>query len=153
VTEEEAAVPLLDVNLLVALTWPHHLLHDVATTWFEGADAVRWATTPVTEAGLLRLSMNPSVAGRPVSWTEALALLDRARQVPGHEAWGLDADLLEDIALRRAPVAGHRQVSDLLLLAAARRAGGRLATLDAGLPETAPSDLRHLITVVGSPPR
>lgn len=61
--EATPAVRLLDVNLLVALTWPHHVRFADAQRWFATIRTHGWATTPLTEAGLARLSMNPLVAG------------------------------------------------------------------------------------------
>jgi toxin-antitoxin system PIN domain toxin len=143
-----APTALLDVNLLVALAWPHHVLHEAAMTWFESGQVPRWATNPLTESGLLRLSMNPAVTGRTVHWAEELDLLDRMRAVTGHERWPVEADLLDHAVVHEAPLAGHRQVSDVVLLACAHRRGGRLATLDAALPDAAPPALRHLVEVV-----
>ncbi len=44
---------LLDVNVLLALVSPDHVHAGRAHAWFEGVTA--WATTPITEAGPLRL--------------------------------------------------------------------------------------------------
>ena len=39
---------LLDVNLLVALAWPHHVLFMPAHRWFGVVHASGWVTTPIT---------------------------------------------------------------------------------------------------------
>ena len=142
------AVRLLDVNLLVALTWPHHIMFAAAQRWFGAVHADGWATTPVTEAGLVRLSMNPVVAGQGPSWTAAVELVRRLRTVEGHHRWADGVDLIDDPVVRRARIVGHRQVSDVLLVAEAARHGGRLATVDAGAIEALHPDDRHLVEVV-----
>ena len=145
---QDRRVPLLDVNLLVALAWPTHALHDRATRWFESPAAARWATCPVTEAGLLRLSLVPAVAGRHVGGDEALALLDAAVAVQGHQRWDVPADALAAPAVRRAALVGRRQVGDLLLVGVAQRHGGRLVTADRGLREALHPDDRDLVVLV-----
>ena len=51
---------LLDVNLLISLAWPNHVHHASALAWFGARDGQPWATSPVTEAGFVRVSSNPS---------------------------------------------------------------------------------------------
>lgn len=149
-TSATARVRLLDVNLLVALTWPHHVLFEPAQRWFGSVRADGWATTPVTEAGLARLSMNPAVAGQPPGWPAVIDLIRRLRAVEGHHRWDDGVDLVADEVVSRAHVVGHRQVGDVLLAAAAARRGGRLATVDRNLAEALhPSD-RHLVEVVAA---
>jgi toxin-antitoxin system PIN domain toxin len=141
-------IRLLDVNLLVAMAWPHHVMFAAAQRWFGQVHAQGWATTPVTEAGLARVSMNPAVAGRLPSWTSVLELVRRLRAVDGHHRWIDGVDLVDDPVVRRARIVGHRQVSDVLLAAQAARHGGRLATVDAGVIEALHPDDRHLVEVV-----
>lgn len=75
---------LLDVNMLVALSRREHALHAPATRWFADGAAAGWATTPVTEAALVRLSMNARVSDRPVSWATALQAVATMRSVAAH---------------------------------------------------------------------
>jgi toxin-antitoxin system PIN domain toxin len=144
----EEPVRLLDVNLLVALAWPHHILFAPAQRWFASIRALGWATTPSTEAGLVRLSMNPAVAGQVPAWSAVLQLVRRMRAVEGHRRWEDTVDLTEDPIVARARVVGHRQVGDVLLAAAAAHNGGRLATVDRGVLEALHPDDRHLVDVV-----
>ena len=141
-------IRLLDVNLLVALAWPHHIMFLAGQRWFRQVHGEGWATTPVTEAGLARLSMNPVVAGQSPSWTAAVELVRRLRTVEGHHRWADGVDLIDDPVVRRARIVGHRQVSDVLLVAEAARHGGRLATVDGGAIEALHPDDRHLVEVV-----
>lgn len=141
-------VRLLDVNLLVALAWPHHLLFAPAQSWFGQVRAQGWATTPATEAGLARVSMHPAVAGQVPVWPAVLELVRRMRAVEGHQRWEDAVDLVADPVLNRAPVVGHRQVSDVLLAALAARRHGRLATFDRGVPDALHPEDRHLVELV-----
>lgn len=126
-------VPLLDVNVLVALAWPNHVHHSAARAWFAGAHEAGWATTPVTESGFIRVSSNRRVIDDARSPREAATLLRRLCELPGHRLW------VDDVALATAPevdfdrVQGYRQVTDVHLLALACRMDGSLATFDGAL--------------------
>lgn len=139
---------LLDVNLLVALAWRSHVLHHAAQRWFGDAERGEWATATVTESGFLRLCVNARVVENAVSWSTALRMLDAVRDLPGHRWWGEDVDLASSDVVRRAPVVGHRQVSDVVLVALAARHGGRLATLDKAVVEAVHPDHRDHVVVV-----
>jgi toxin-antitoxin system PIN domain toxin len=126
-------VDLLDVNLLVSLAWPNHVHHQVARTWFRGRSSAPWATTPVTESGFVRVSSNRSAIPTAVTPAEALALLGRIRQVPGHVFLADDVEGVFGERVEAARVVTQRLVTDAHLLAVARRHGARLATLDRGV--------------------
>jgi len=122
---------LLDVNLLIALAWPNHVHHGAARAWFGARDGRPWATSPVTEAGFVRVSSNPSAIPIAVTPGEAMTLLGRMRQVEGHVFLPDDVELVTGSERALAGrIVGHRQVTDAHLLALARRQGARLATLD-----------------------
>jgi len=145
---ESDRVRLLDVNLLVALAWPHHVLFVPAQRWFGSARTRGWATTPTTEAALARLSMNPAVAGQAPAWPTVVELIRRLRAVEGHQLWEDGVDLTEDRVVGRARIVGHRQVTDVLLAAVAARHRGRLATVERGVVEALHPDDRHLVEIV-----
>ncbi len=138
---------LLDVNLLVALSWREHVLHQVSQEWFDGLEGA-WATTTATENGFMRMSMNPHVTSNPVSWTAALEMLAAIRATLGHQWWAEEVDLPASPLVRRAPVVGSRQVTDVHLAALAAHHRGRLATLDQGVVEALHPDDRNLVTLV-----
>jgi uncharacterized protein len=122
---------LLDVNLLISLAWPNHVHHASARAWFGARDSRHWATSPVTEAGFVRVSSNPSAIPTAVTPGEALTLLGRMRHVEGHVFFPDDVELVTGSEQALAErIVGHRQVTDAHLLALARRHGARLATLD-----------------------
>lgn len=138
---------LLDVNLLVALTWREHVLHQASQEWFAGLDG-DWATASPTESGFVRVSMNPQVAPNPVNWAAALHMLAAIRATPGHRWWAEEVDLSASPLARRAPVVGHRQVTDVHLAALAAHHAGRLATLDHGVVEALHPDDRDVVILV-----
>jgi toxin-antitoxin system PIN domain toxin len=124
---------LLDVNVLVALTWPQHVHHAAAHRWLAGLGTRRFATCPSTEQGLLRLSTNPHVVGRQVTFAEALAVLGGIRAQRRHVFIADDSTLAEPaIDLGRAVVSS--QVTELALVNLAAAAGAVLATFDRAIP-------------------
>ncbi len=120
---------LLDVNVLVALAWPNHVHHRQAQTWFAQKGAAAFRTCPMTQTGFVRISSNPAFSPAAVTPAQALGLLERVAQLPGHEFWPDDIQW-RDAAALCPPLAGHRQVMDAYLLALAGLRGGVLATLD-----------------------
>ncbi|MBT0568512.1 TA system VapC family ribonuclease toxin [Williamsia sp. CHRR-6] len=121
---------LLDVNVLLALTWDQHVHHAVAHDKFAELDA--WSTCPSTESGLLRLLLTEQVVGRKVSGGEALGQLAAIRQVPG---WSFlaDAASLAAPAIDTRVLMGRRQVTDLQLVNLAASHGVQLVTFDSAI--------------------
>lgn len=124
---------LLDVNALVALAWDAHVHHDAVAEWFDRRTGP-WATCPVSEAGFVRVSSNPSALAGAISVDEACGVLRDLRAIGEHRF------LANDVSPTDADfpaIAGHRQVTDALLLAVARRAQLPLVTFDATLSRLA----------------
>lgn len=142
-------IALLDVNVLIALAWPNHVHHEAAWAWFDGRSPTGWATTPVTEIGFVRVSANPSVPHhvRPLV---ALEVLSRLCQHTGHRFWA-DGARLVDPPFGLDRLGGHRQVTDLHLVAVARSNGGVLGTFDRGIEAALAEGDRTAVAVI--PPR
>ncbi|MFT4298564.1 MAG: PIN domain-containing protein [Aeromicrobium sp.] len=121
---------LLDVGVLIALTNVEHVHHVRARRWFR--DVEQWATTPFTEAGFVRLMLNPVVAGTTRSASEVFDALRAMRARHGHR-FVADDTSLADASVDLSGLVGHRQVTDLHLVNLASRHGLVLATLDARL--------------------
>ncbi|MDO5682411.1 MAG: PIN domain nuclease [Propionibacteriaceae bacterium] len=123
---------LFDVNALVALCVTSHLRHHDAHAFLRGVS--RWATCPVTEAGLFRLLLNPLVVGAQRSIGEVQAVVSGFRTDP---RWQFLADrtTLADPRVETRVLQGHRQVTDLHLVNLARAEGAVLATFDRALLE------------------
>jgi len=127
---------LLDTNLLIALTWPNHTEHRKARRWFRGVR--RFATCPLTQLGFCRISTHVRYAA---SATDALAAIRAWMSHPAHEFWPDDLALNDELV---PTISSHQQFTDAYLLALARRHGGRLATLDAGIRSLVTDAPAHL---------
>ena len=121
---------LLDVNMLVALSWPRHEAHERAHRWFAQNARFGWATSPMVQAGFVRVLSNPAFSPQAVTVMEALRALSASTQSHSHRFWDDSVRLDEAMHLVDARIAGHRQLTELYLLALAVRNRGKLATLD-----------------------
>ena len=137
---------LLDVNVLVALSLSSHLHHLAATEWFDEAD-FEWATTPFTEAGYLRLSLNSRVTGRTISAAQAIGALHELREAEGH-LFIPDDTSLSDAMIDLGPLVGTKQVTDFHLVNFAARHDMRMATFDGSLLRSlADADRGHVFVI------
>lgn len=135
-------IDLLDVNVLIALAWPNHVHHDAAHRWFGRRPlGSKWATTPITECGFVRVSANKSAIPTAATPHEAIAMLARMRGPTGHVFLADDLELvLDGRATEPSRVVSHRLVTDAHLLALAKRHDARLATFDRGVAAMAGAD-------------
>ena len=140
------SVGLLDVNMLIALSWPSHIHHRAAHAWFSKNAAHGWATCPLTQCAFVRISSNPKIIPEAVTPNEALDLLRQIVSQEHHTFWPDDVAVLDECIPNKFLV-GHRQVTDAYLLGLAIHHGGRLVTLDKGvlaLARPGSSDARAL---------
>ncbi len=124
---------LLDVNVLLALSWPAHQHHNRVQAWFARNAPKGWATCPMVQAGFVRIVSNPVFSPRAVSPKEALDALANNTRHPAHQFWPDDISLAEGLATLQNRIVGHQQVADAYLLALAMHHRGKLATLDKGI--------------------
>ena len=124
---------LLDVNVLIALAWPNHVHHAAARAWFEEHRGDGWATCPLTEAGFVRVSCNPSAVRHTIAPLDAIGVLEKLTQLGAHAFWPLDRSIVQLPEAIGARLQGYRQITDAVLLATAMQRNGQLATLDGGL--------------------
>lgn len=103
---------LLDVNVLIALSWPQHVHHERAHAWFSTAAERGWATTAITEAGFVRISSNTALISWAVPVADAVAALTTMRAVPGHRYFS-DGSPLADPAIDISRMVTQRQVTDV----------------------------------------
>ena len=137
---------LLDVNVLLALSLSSHLHHLAATEWFDEAD-FEWATTPLTEVGYLRLSINSRVTGMTISAAQAIEALHQLREAEGHRFIPDDTSLFDAIIDLR-PLVGTKQATDFHLVNFAARHKMRLATFDGSLLRSlADADRGHVFVI------
>jgi toxin-antitoxin system PIN domain toxin len=119
---------LLDVNLLIALFDPDHVHHEAAHVWFGIHRSSGWATCPLTENGLVRILSNPAYSPAAERAAEIARRLRSFRESGHHVFWPDDVSVCDASVF--SLTVGHRQISDVYLLALAVRRGGRLATFD-----------------------
>lgn len=126
-------IALLDVNVLIALFDGTHVHHDTAHRWFADHRHQGWATCPLTENGFVRVIANPSYPGRRTTIGDAIDRLRQFADQPDHHFWP-DVTSLRDDRFRPRHVGGHRQLTDVYLLALAVHHQGRLTTFDRSIP-------------------
>jgi toxin-antitoxin system PIN domain toxin len=124
---------LLDVNVLVALAWPTHVLHESVSRWFGQHAQQGWATCPFTQSAFVRLLSNPAFSPAALSAQNAASLLQRNLEHPAHHFWTADITLRQALEISGVRLNGHRQVTDAYLLGLAFHKKGRLATCDGSL--------------------
>jgi|ERR1700728_480529 uncharacterized protein len=121
---------LLDVNMLLALSWPGHKSHGMAQKWFGRNASKGWATCPMVEAGFVRILSNPAFSAHAVSPTEAIEALGISTGHPSHQFWPDDIPLARGLANWQNQIRGHQQITDAYLIALSIHHHGKLATLD-----------------------
>jgi len=143
---------LPDVNVLVALAWPSHVQHGAALRWFVANRSEGWATCPLTQSGFVRVSSNRNVIPEAKTPQEALDLLRRIVEQPGHRFWQDDIAIAAADEVESKRLLGYRQVTDAHLLALALRRGGRIATFDRGILQLVPTwyEANATVTVIPS---
>jgi toxin-antitoxin system PIN domain toxin len=119
---------LLDVNVLVALFDPAHLHHEAAHAWFGRNRTSRWATCPLTENALVRIVSNASYPGRRTTVEDAAARLRTFCSDRHHVFWQDSVSVRDAGRFRWNHVQGHRQLTDVYLLALSVSNEGMLAT-------------------------
>lgn len=136
---------LLDINLIVALFDSRHVNHEAAHRWFGESGKEGWATSPITENGVIRVMSNPAYPTVSAPPVEVLGRLRIMCEQPGHRFWPDDVSLLS--ALPESMLGsfqGHQQVTDYYLLCLAAAHGGKLATFDGSLARNVGSAARSI---------
>ena len=122
---------LLDVNVLVALAHEGHAEHQRVSAWYASLsdDGVTLATCSICELGFVRVSVQAGLESSIPEAVDTLTGLMASSRIPFRRlADELGAADLPPYA--RSP----KQVTDGHLAVLARRHGGRLVTLDRGIP-------------------
>jgi hypothetical protein len=137
---------LLDVNLLLALTDPMHIHHEVAHLWFVEKGQQAWATCPLTENGFVRIASHPNYPNRPGEAPVVLDILRQLCETPGHHFWTDNISLLQILAA--GAIITHGQITDVYLLGLAVHRKGKLATLDQRIPSQAVRQGRDALELI-----
>lgn len=124
---------LLDVNMLLVLFDRGHPLHFKARSWWSTNSDPGWASCPLSQNGFLRISSQKSYP-RPIPLADSIRLLRGWAVPPRHEFWPDDVSLIDQSVIDHGRVLSAKQLTDIYLLALAVKHGGRLVTLDRGIP-------------------
>lgn len=125
-------VALLDVNILIALIDPAHKFHRTAKAWALAHALAGWASCPLTQNGCIRIISQPSYP-QPVPPQQAIEILQALCQSPRHHFWPDDLSLLDAARFEHSKIHGHRQLTDLYLLALAVQHQGCFVSLDGAI--------------------
>jgi toxin-antitoxin system PIN domain toxin len=126
---------LLDVNALIALVDSDHVSHQSMRQWFLNQHQKGWATSPITENGLIRvLSQATYPSGQRLAAEAIQILIDLKAAFPdSYEFWTDDVSLADESRFRKEMIGGHRQVTDVYLLGQAAARAGTLVSFDRSL--------------------
>lgn len=122
--------------------------NEAAHVWF--AQKLALGGCPFTQVGFLRLSPQPAVTKVPLVLADALEALAQFTADPDDCFWPWkpgDADIREEMRTR---IAGHRRLTDTMLLKLAIRHEGRLATFDGKIQALLPPGLatREAVAII-----
>jgi toxin-antitoxin system PIN domain toxin len=104
--------------------------HEAAHVWFEANRESRWATCALTENAFVRVLSNPAYPGRSTTVEDAVSRLRSFCSAQAHVFWPDSVSLVDRRRFRWNHVQGHRQITDVYLLALVVSNQGRLATFD-----------------------
>ena len=141
---------LLDVNVLIALIDPRHIMHNIAHDWFDREGQEAWATCPLTENGAVRIVGNPSYANSPGSPAVVMNAISELRNAQGHAFWPDDISVLDRTHIDPDEMLTSGQLTDTYLLALAKAHGGKLATFDRRLSTSAVRGGKAALHLIGA---
>ena len=124
---------LYDVNALLPLLDANHDSHNAVSSWFEAHIEHGWASCPLTQNGYLRI-VSQARYPRPRPLAEAYEQLSAATSSQHHSFIADDISLLDDTLTQFRHLSGHRQLTDVYLLALAVVHDAQLVTLDTHIP-------------------
>ncbi len=137
---------LADVNILIALLDEDHLHHKLVLKWFNASDEDEFGVCAFTEAGFLRVTINPKTG--PHSMEGALDSLASLKYHAGYRFWPITEGWASLAAPFMERVFGHRQITDAYLLGLAVKQGGVLVTMDKGIQYMAgPKYSKHVLVL------
>ena len=122
-------ISLYDTSCLIAILDEDHTAHAMVSAWFAANIEHGWASCPLTQNGCVRILSQPNYPGM-FSVDEAMAGLRAAVSTEHHQFIPDDISLLNDTLVDTRRLTGHRQLTDVYLLALAVAHDARLVTLD-----------------------
>ncbi|MEI8250926.1 MAG: VapC toxin family PIN domain ribonuclease [Synechococcus sp. ELA057] len=120
---------LLDINVVTARLDGGYGMHRAASVWMERQLEQGWATTAITQNGVIRIMSQPSYPNHR-SAAEVAERVAEACNHASHLSWGEEFSLLEAGLIQWNRVLGPRQITDCSLLAFAAKWGGPFVSFD-----------------------
>ena len=139
---------LLDLNVLIALADERHNHHQSAKAWYSSSGKQNFGICPLTEAGFLRVTTNPTFRPGPFSFTRAVAIMHSVRKLAGYSYWEIGSPWVALTAPFAARISGHQQVTDAYLLGLAIKEDGVLVTFDRGIRYMAGAEFSKHVLVL-----
>ena len=137
---------LLDINVLISLTDPMHVHHELAHQWFAEIGRHSWATCPITENGFIRITSHQKYPNRPGDAQVVISILRQICSSTGHHFWAEDLSILGII--KPNSIITPNQITDVYLLGLAIHKQGKLATLDQKIPLAAVRGGNHALELI-----
>lgn len=131
---------LLDVNTVLALLDPQHVLHNAAHAWAERTPTAQWLTCPLVQNAVVRVASQTAYPNHLGTTTAVRVVLRSFCASPRHEFCPDDISLVDDARLLRPDLLTPSRISDIYLLALAHHHGAQLATFDRKIPVAAVAD-------------
>ncbi len=126
---------LLDVNVLISMLDATHKYHAATTGWLDQHKDL-WASCPITQNGYLRIVTQEKYPNR-ISIKQAIEILSQAVAKPRHKFLADNISLLDRRHVAHRHIKGHKQLTDIYLLALSVSHGARFVTLDRGVSSVA----------------
>lgn len=140
---------LLDLNVAIALTNDEDEHYATVQEWFNSTGYRDWGLCPLTEAGYIRVTTNPSVRPGPRDIPKAIEILRDLTSHPGYRFWPITDSWTKLTAPFASRIFGHQQVTDAYLLGLAVKGDGVLVTLDRGIRYLAGPEFSQNVLVLG----
>lgn len=122
---------LLDANVLIALLDADHTFYERAHKWVAENIQHGWASCPLTENAVVRVMSHPKYfSSIRLSAHDLIGRLATFIENVDHQFWADDVSLCDPMTFATDRIHGPRQVTDIYLLALAKKQGGRLVTFD-----------------------
>jgi len=141
---------LLDLNVLIALTDQRHSHHTQARDWFASSGRNGWGICPLTEAGFLRVTTNPTFRPDPQSLQHAIAILQSLKSVAGY--WYCEIKETDTWVKVTTPfavrISGHQQITDAYLLGLAIKNKAALVSFDKGIRHMAGTEFKQNVILL-----
>ncbi len=129
---------LLDVNILLALVDEAHPHHQRSHEWLAKQERLKWASSPLTENGFVRILSSTAYPNRVERASQAIAMLSELRANVGeHEFWPDDLSFTEASSFHLPLLSFSKHLTDIYLVALAVKHEGFLVTFDRRIAVTA----------------